>query len=132
MKFEELKMQLCEHIQKIYIQELKRGNEILIVSTFKDVPAKIAVFMKNVLDDYTDSLSMLSTFNDTHYPADKQYFCKECGCYISGPLDKNQKGNYNPSPYAKPLLKVIATNENVFVEDGYIDSGMIPTIQKAL
>jgi len=52
-------MKLCEHIQKIYINELKRGNEILVVSIFKNVPAKIGVFMKNVLCDYEDSMSML-------------------------------------------------------------------------
>ena len=45
-------MQLSGNIQEIYINELKRGNEILVVSIFKNVPAKIGVFMKNVLCDY--------------------------------------------------------------------------------
>lgn len=125
-------IKLCDNIQPIYELEIKKGNTISMVSNLKkskDYRATFCVFMKDVIDNYSydemkiekDEIQMM------HYPYEKYYYCRKCGCIISGPLSNSQKEKYKASPFEKEDSRIIATPQNVYwMDDERYTTGKLP------
>lgn len=123
-------MKLCEHIVSIYCCEIKHGNQPLYVSTPKYVDnyatASIYVVMKNRLQTYNLDGIEEYRYMDYHFPKERYFGCKKCGHYISGPMDEKQP-NWYKSPDSNLVNEhVIATADNVFIEEGVYGKQMVP------
>ena len=124
-------MNLCEHIAGIYRNEIEHGNEPVFVSTPRpnnkwSTAADIYVLMKNKLQNY-DIEGIEELFgNDTHYPLERCYRCTVCNQYIGGPQKEGQRGWYEHSKYNKVNENVVATRENIYIEDSAHGSFMVP------
>lgn len=121
-------MKLCTHLQELYKRELARGNTVLSVSTPDEnsgASCRLIVEMNQKLcEDYPDI-----DIKPKYYRCDistMDYKCEQCACALSGPL-------YEDGPRWKPSEdkanpRVLATSENVYVEDDYYDMCMMPTL----
>lgn len=124
-------MKLCEHIAQIYRNEIEHGNEPLFVYTpnyvQKNAIAKMYVIMKNKLQNYCIEGVEEEFVIDYHFPFERYYYCTECMQGISGPVEENQKIWYKYSRFDKTSEKVVATRDNVYIEDGFYGMDLVPT-----
>ncbi len=123
-------MKLCEHIALLYRNEINRGNEPLYISTpscvDKSATANIYVIMKNKLQDYQIDGIEEHFYLDYHFPRERYYGCSLCNHYISGPMEENQTNWFKYSHFDTPNSKIIATKNNIYIEDGVYGKSMIP------
>ena len=124
-------MKLCEHIAQIYRNEIEHGNEPVFVCTpnydnSSETLANINILMKNKLQDYDIEGIEVVYLNDTHYPLEQSYRCIACNQYIGGPQKEGQRGWYEYSRFNKVNEKVVATRENVYIEDSGCGQLMVP------
>ena len=130
-------MKLCEHLVPLYQNEMQRGNRPLFVSTpeltqkYPHPPAaNIYVNMQNKLFDYELEGIQSGERNDCHYPPERYFYCERCRQYISGPVENDQKSRYEPSKFNLPNDKIIATKENIYIEDGFDGMFIVPIERK--
>ena len=122
-------MKLCDHIAGIYRNEIEHGNEPVFVSTPSYVGnglANIYVHMKNKLHNYDIEGIEVVYLNDTHYPLERSYRCSACNQYICGPQKEGQRGWYEYSRFNKVNENVVATRENIYIEESARGSFMVP------
>ena len=118
-------MKLCEHIQPIYEEEMRNGNDISSVTTPKNTCCYLCVHMNKNLSNRYDFSDIIPNIDRTPtYPVTIEYFCSKCGCRIDSPLDN--KSSYSATGQIDPM--VLATPKNVYVKDNHFDQGMKPTI----
>ena len=124
-------MKLCEHIVPIYQNEIKKGNEplLVIVPSPDDMYASIrlGVLFKKPLGKYLFPLIEETTRFSVHFPNERYFLCQVCKCMISGPIEENQKqGRYERSTFDSPRKEVVAAKDNVYVDDGFYEKFVIP------
>lgn len=122
---------LCEHIQPRYESEIKKGNEITMIGHYEKTKfchVTLAVYMKKTLEDGCEStLVEKRCYHDYHFPFEKYYFCNKCGCYISGPMEKDQKIIMEANKHAMIDPQIIATPQNVYwMDDERYTTGKLP------
>lgn len=125
-------MKLCDHILSIYRNEIEHGNQPLYISTpkyvDKNATAEIYVIMKHKLQNYSLDGIQEYRYTDYRFPQERYFGCPVCGHYISGPLDEKQLCWFDHSDSDLPNDKVIATSENIYIEDGVYGKQMVPTL----
>ena len=126
-------MKLCEHLAPLYGNEMQHGNRPLFVSTpdlaqkYPHPPlAEIYVNMQNKLLDYELEGIQCGIRNDCHYPSERYFYCAKCRHYISGPVENDQKSRYEHSKFSIPNDKIVATKDNIYIEDGFFGMFVVP------
>lgn len=127
-------MKLCEHLTPLYQNEMRHGNRPLFVSTPKYVDesatANIYVHMQNKLLQYEGNSVRSGTITDYHFPSERYYYCPICNHYLSGPLEDNQTNSFEHSKFDTPNDKIVATMENINIEDGFYAKFIVPVERK--
>lgn len=119
-------MKLCKHIQPIYEAEIKSGNTAVSVETSKKLPCKLGVHMQKAFRDDHQTELVRDLFRSPHYPVVYRYFCEECGCLLDSPLPY-KSCEWTPGENAPCDMRAVATEQNVYAEDGVFEQGMKPT-----
>ena len=124
-------MKLCDHIVPIYQNEIQKGNapELVVVPSPKDscASAKLAVLFANPLGVYPEQKELEEkTFVSPHSPHERYYQCNVCGCMISGPIREGQNCKYKRRSDQAVQKEVVATKDNVYVEDGFYEKFVVP------
>ena len=126
-------MKLCEHIARIYQNEIKHGNRPICVSTPKyadpHATAEMYVIMKKKLQNYRQDGIAEGYYTDYRFPKERYFSCAACGHYISGPADEHQTEWFEDITAISPNEKVIATGENIYLETGTCGKQMIPYLK---
>ena len=126
-------MKLCEHLAPLYQNEIRCHNRPLFVSTpsFVDPSASAAMYvhMEKRLQEYTGDGIRCESFNDYHFPAERYYVCEACRQCLSGPAEDGQRDAFSLSQFDLPHEKVIATRDNIDIEDGVYGKFMVPTVK---
>lgn len=119
-------MVLCKHIQPIYEEEIRKGNTVVGVDAPENTICALAVEMKRELPE-TEPCSGMKAERpprvSPHYPLTIEYFCRACKCMVFSCYGKSLD-----DPYKKPNSHILATPQNVYVEDGYYCSRSLPTM----
>lgn len=122
-------MKLCEHIAGIYRNEIEHGNEPVFVSTPSYVGnglTEIYVIMKNKLQHYDIEGVEECFYRDYHFPSERYYRCAACEQCISGPTEEGQREWFRYSKFDKVSEKVVATKDNIYIEDGFYGMSLVP------
>ena len=123
-------MKLCDHIAGIYRNEIEHGNEPLFVSTpsyvQKAATAKVYIIMKNKLQYYDIEGIDEKYETDYHFPSERYYCCTSCMQIISGPVEEEQMEWFRYSKLDKVNEKVVATKDNIYIEDGFYGMSLVP------
>lgn len=130
---------LCPAIQAIYQNELKYGNRISVVSNFshkKDATATLVVYMVKPLGQYDTKKRWIrrthtieeKEYTGTHVCAERYFFCRDCGCVVSGPLSSQQGAFYTNENHLIPDERVIATRDNVYWRDEDWGAYLVPVL----
>ncbi len=123
-------MKLCEHLAPLYQNEMRHHNRPLFVSTPHYVDpaasAKIYVNMENKLQSYKADGIQSGIITDYHFPAERYYVCVACRQYLSGPVEDDQREKFAHSQFDLPNDKIIATKDNIYIEDGFFAKFIVP------
>lgn len=122
-------MKLCEHLEKIYQNEIKKGNKILSIGISYTTGLRLCIFFKDPIISKHIPPDLETSDETPHYTYPTQHMvkCNSCRMMLSFPFPKNQRGNYSPAPFAAPDPNVLASKETVVVLDETSRTGIIPT-----